>query len=829
MRRLDILRVSGIILASLVLIPAARATHTRATLEIGPQPGAADIAGSETAPGCDWADLFDATPTDEEANAAAHACGGVAASFRRDLIGASDTTVFKGGSSKNDAPPSAWQWGTGSVPGKDDLANFYTYAALDENGHLILHAAVERIAPNGDSHVDFEFNQAGIRLDRDPPCGTDGTGGPADGAPCEFTGANADGDLLLVMDFRKGGSLGFVEVRRWNGLQWELLETVGGEGCSNDDAVCAFNNAVSIDGGPWPNFNEKGQVVSTLPANAFTEVSVDVTALLERTPCFVTVTSKSRTSSSFSSSLKDFARSEIGICSLELDKSGDASNPDTDRSKVGDAFTFRYEITNTGAGTLYLVRVTDSLLGDITSYALGNSATLTETVNGRVIGVDAGSSCGVLQGGQGCIFTVPGAVPEDAEDPFETGANAEYADSPTGGFFGIQSGADRILAPEIDTLISVSDDDLFSLNLFQPAVDVAMVSDAVSVVGETATTTVTVTNTSSADSPDLANGLIEDTLLGDLLDPANPHVVSSDCAAVLPVGGSCTIVAGRVVQAGDPDPLAHTVSVRYNPAGGYPNLITDSAEATSDLVQPDTSLTLTTTPSAGLVGDVIVYTFTITNTGNAALERVSVQDTLLGNLTALFPATLAPGASATVTVNRAITATDPDPLVNTVTAIYRVGGLESLVTAVGTASVDVLVPCALSPGFWKGGNGTPKWDQAGDPIAAAAGFTTGTVFPWLHASLAGTTYLGVLDLGAGGDVTRQLSFKYVAARLNEAAFGVPGGTAALLDAIDVYLAANPVGSNPTGAAAAQGVALLDALNAYFVSVGERNCPAPVGF
>ena len=40
------------------------------------------------------------------------------------------------------------------------------------------------------------------------------------------------------------------------------------------------------------------------------------------------------------------------------------------------------------------------------------------------------------------------------------------------------------------------------------------------------------TNTSSADSPNLQNGTIMDTLTGNLLDPANTAVVNSDCAAV---------------------------------------------------------------------------------------------------------------------------------------------------------------------------------------------------------------------------------------------------------------------------------------------------------
>ena len=37
-----------------------------------------------------------------------------------------------------------------------------------------------------------------------------------------------------------------------------------------------------------------------------------------------------------------------------------------------------------------------------------------------------------------------------------------------------------------------------------------------------------VTNTSSADTPDLTNPSVVDSLLGNLLDPANPYLVDSD-------------------------------------------------------------------------------------------------------------------------------------------------------------------------------------------------------------------------------------------------------------------------------------------------------------
>jgi hypothetical protein len=121
-----------------------------------------------------------------------------------------------------------------------------------------------------------------------------------------------------------------------------------------------------------------------------------------------------------------------------------------------------------------------------------------------------------------------------------------------------------------------------STNLFQPSVDVTKncTPDPVE-VGGVVTCTIVVTNTSSDDAPNLVNGTIDDTLTGDLLDPANTAVTDSDCTAVLPnpagPGGTCTIVTERTVLASDPSELCNTVTVNYNPQG-FPNNITDTAK-----------------------------------------------------------------------------------------------------------------------------------------------------------------------------------------------------------------------------------------------------------
>ncbi len=364
MFRRGMLRDGLLVFGILVLLAGTvyLAVHDDGLFELGDGSGGsgtADIVGSDTQPGCDWAELFGADPTPEAIAQAVADCGGVDAAFTTDPLSigkATDETVFVKGSAKNDTPITEWRWNTGNSPSKDDLTNFYAYATLDAELDLMLYTGVERLDASGDSHIDFEFNQAAVTLDREAPCGDDQSAGPEDSPPCEFEGERSDGDLLVVMNFQKGGNLGSAEIRRWDGTGWLLSESLNGEGCNEPDTVCAFNNGIQIEGGTWTSFDDRGIPTESLEPNAFTEVGVNVTALLGRTPCFVNVQAKSRSSASFNSSLKDFARASIGICSFTVSKDGNSpDNPHPTLSKIGDDFTFRYELENTGGGTLYIV------------------------------------------------------------------------------------------------------------------------------------------------------------------------------------------------------------------------------------------------------------------------------------------------------------------------------------------------------------------------------------------------------------------------------------------------------------------------------------------
>ncbi|HUV26092.1 MAG TPA: hypothetical protein VMW34_01885, partial [Anaerolineales bacterium] len=265
--------IAALALALLVPLNLAFAVHDDGLFELGDvlgTPGKADIQGSGTQSGPDWADLFDAATqlkTDVPGK-----YGGLAAVFIQDELaskGGVDSTTFTG--SKNDDPHSTWTYVSGNVPAKDDLSNVYLYATPydDKNpdtvDDLILYAGLERLDPGGSSHVDIEINQQPISLN------ADGT----------FNGEKEQGDILVAMDFENGGALGFVEVYEWMtpANTWQQIVAVNGgsgEGCNPAngypaDTVCAFNNGSPIPNGGWLSYSKNGNSITDLPANAFTE------------------------------------------------------------------------------------------------------------------------------------------------------------------------------------------------------------------------------------------------------------------------------------------------------------------------------------------------------------------------------------------------------------------------------------------------------------------------------------------------------------------------------------------------------------------------------
>ena len=123
---------------------------------------------------------------------------------------------------------------------------------------------------------------------------------------------------------------------------------------------------------------------------------------------------------------------------------------------------------------------------------------------------------------------------------------------------------------------------------------------------------------------------MNDTLLGDItgdfdVDFANPF----------PVGAIATAVVTYTPQAGDPDPLTNTVTASGNGADSGVEA-SDEASCTTDIThEPGIDVTKSC-PESVPFGEEIEYTITVENTGNEALVGVTVNDTLLGDITGDF-------------------------------------------------------------------------------------------------------------------------------------------------------------------------------------------------
>jgi uncharacterized repeat protein (TIGR01451 family) len=241
-----------------------------------------------------------------------------------------------------------------------------------------------------------------------------------------------------------------------------------------------------------------------------------------------------------------FGLSHISFCVVPIVAEIEVTKDGPDLSKVGDPTDYTITIENTGNVVLHLESVEDSLAGDLTAAVI--------------------AECGTLAVDELCSYSYSYTpVVGDADPLLNT---VEVTANSAADFSGAEATGSASA----------------SVNLFQPDIEVTKTGDVTEAeVGDVVTYTVLIENLSSSDSPDLVFDLIDDSLQGDLTDPAN--VDSSDCGATLAAETSCTIVYSRTVLDTDPDPLVNTVSVESHP-DGFPNNIDDSDSWEVDIPAP---------------------------------------------------------------------------------------------------------------------------------------------------------------------------------------------------------------------------------------------------
>ena len=250
-----------------------------------------------------------------------------------------------------------------------------------------------------------------------------------------------------------------------------------------------------------------------------------------------------------------------------------------------------------------------------------------------------------------------------------------------------------LLHDSLGDLSTVDDTKTVAIVIVEPNIEVTKtVTPTNSKVGDEVVYEICVTNTSTSaiTIPGwvLENITVNDSLLGDL---------SGSFADTLAPGESECHTFPYVIQEGDPDPLVNTVTVEADDFvagvdGFQSQSVSDTDEATVDLVQPSVEITKVPTPTTSKVGDTVNYEICVNNTGTVGLENITVTDTLLGDLSASFADTLAASASECQTFPYVVQEGDPDPLPNTATVHANPEGLANDITDSVTVEVDLVHP-----------------------------------------------------------------------------------------------------------------------------------------
>jgi len=278
-----------------------------------------------------------------------------------------DPDQFGSTSDKNNNPIGPgelpWSWnGIGGGPQKNDLTNCYVYTYIDPGtGHRWVAVAAETRSNNGDSHVDVEFNFAGLTVTEDPPGSGSGFiygNGPAGGR-------TVDDDFIISMDFQQGGGLPIATVRIWTETAPGVYEFVLAQDLGIPTAGVIYSATNICDelhatGGAWTHFASNGAPSDTMLSFQMVEMAADLTALgIDVDPCSPnsTVMFKTRSSQSFTAELKDheiiaFPFEPTPECSIEGPTQvcpGDEFCVNAVETTGLEGVTFEWEIAGCGA------------------------------------------------------------------------------------------------------------------------------------------------------------------------------------------------------------------------------------------------------------------------------------------------------------------------------------------------------------------------------------------------------------------------------------------------------------------------------------------------
>jgi len=334
-------------------------------------------------------------------------------------------SIFTGGRKDIQDIPE-WGWKNGAVPDKSDITDAQA-AAYDYFGDLIVYFEADRVANAGDTFLGFWFFKDEVSL-------------LPDGS---FDGLHQPGDTLVLVNFpQAANAVPLVQVVKWDptcskadsnnpaagdcaAQNLRLLAGASGAGavCSNavdPQPACAITNDEGGANDPTPSYwpyTSKDGFINEFPFETFFEGGINLTQLLGgEDACFASFMAESRSSSSFTASLKDFVLDSFPVCAISVTKS--CTSPRLNATQDMIIYDISGTVTNDGFGKVYDVSVSDapsfdtgSLMfdGDPSSLAggasIGYSATITVDLDQNGLTDQVTATANTSPGGTGTTLT----------------------------------------------------------------------------------------------------------------------------------------------------------------------------------------------------------------------------------------------------------------------------------------------------------------------------------------------------------------------------------------------------------------------------------------
>ncbi|NQY87895.1 MAG: DUF11 domain-containing protein [Colwellia sp.] len=308
-------------------------------------------------PGEDWATLYN-----NGANT-----GGSSIKFtdilhdEPDAMG-NDPTVFTGGR-KDIQDISSWGHKTGSSPDKDEITHAYA-AAYAKGTDTIVYFGADRISNKGDAFMGFWFFKKHIES-------------LGDGS---FDGMHSEGDVLILTNFPQANNASpQIRVALWDTSCSKadnndpqvgdctaknlklLLKSNAICGSGGGDLACAITN--DEDGlydptpSPWSFQSKNDNEADRFPYESFFEGGINLTQLVGGDSCFSSFMAETRSSKSFTATLKDYVLGDFELCSVAIVK--ECFKGSVNPAETGFDFPYNGTVENDGAGALYNVVVID--------------------------------------------------------------------------------------------------------------------------------------------------------------------------------------------------------------------------------------------------------------------------------------------------------------------------------------------------------------------------------------------------------------------------------------------------------------------------------------